>query len=282
VYGELSTPAPELIERKETGQAWYPPDHFRPLVDWTLSDSELDEFRVRLLGPMFQMTALLLHERRAHPAILNAIGELCAQFRRGAIATLREAGAREAVRTVEAYHRLHPEAARSAWHPDAFAMLETVDAQQLYVNAEHDGNVGVVTISRESYDWDVDRELNRALDWLKREGIRRVIVTGDFHLSTQMTGADTADFFATLSDVNAGLAITRGWPATARRFHDEFETSVAFVAGKRCLGGMLEMAVHCHYLVAVEDARLGWPEVTLPVVPGMEGCHWPYRCSSSR
>src|SRR5262249_42537507 len=116
----------------------------------------------------------------------------------------------------------------------------------------------------------------------KREGIRRVIVTGDFHLSTQMTGADTADFFATLSDVNAGLAITRGWPATARRFHDEFETSVAFVAGKRCLGGMLEMAVHCHYLVAVEDARLGWPEVTLPVVPGMEGCHWPYRCSSSR
>jgi enoyl-CoA hydratase/carnithine racemase len=29
--------------------------------------------------------------------------------------------------------------------------------------------------------------------------------------------------------------------------------------------------------VAVDDARLGWPEVTLPVVPGMEGCHWPFR-----
>jgi enoyl-CoA hydratase/carnithine racemase len=40
---------------------------------------------------------------------------------------------------------------------------------------------------------------------------------------------------------------------------------------------MLELLVHCHHLVAVEDARLGWPEVTLPVVPGMEGCHWPYR-----
>jgi enoyl-CoA hydratase/carnithine racemase len=31
------------------------------------------------------------------------------------------------------------------------------------------------------------------------------------------------------------------------------------------------------FLVAVENAVLGMPEVTLPVVPGMEGCHWPFR-----
>jgi enoyl-CoA hydratase/carnithine racemase len=52
---------------------------------------------------------------------------------------------------------------------------------------------------------------------------------------------------------------------------------VGFVGGKRCLGGSLELLMHCHYLVAVEDAALGMPEVTLPVVPGMEGCHWPFR-----
>jgi enoyl-CoA hydratase/carnithine racemase len=137
--------------------------------------------------------------------------------------------------------------------------------------------VGVVTISRESYGWDVDRELNRALDWLKTAGIRPVIVTGDFHLSTQMVGADTAEFFPTLDSFDTGLAITQGWSRTARRLWDEFEVSVAFVPGKRCLGGMLELLMHCHYLVAVEDARFGWPEVTLPVVPGMEGCHWPLR-----
>jgi len=123
----------------------------------------------------------------------------------------------------------------------------------------------------------VDRELNRALDWLEGQGIRRVIITGDFHLSTQMVGADTADFFPALDDVEEGLAITSGWPATARRLHDEFAVSVGFVPGKRLLGGMLELLMHCHHLVAVEDARLGWPEVSLPVVPGMEGCHWPFR-----
>jgi enoyl-CoA hydratase/carnithine racemase len=40
---------------------------------------------------------------------------------------------------------------------------------------------------------------------------------------------------------------------------------------------MLELMVHCHYVLAVEYTSLGLPEVTLPVVPGMEGCHWPYR-----
>jgi len=276
-YGELFTPTPELVERKDTGQAWYPPDHFRPLVDWTLSAEESEEFRVRLLGPLFQMTSLMLHERRAHLTHLNAIGEMCAQFRRGALAVMRELGPRATIETVEAYHRLHPAAAASAWHPAALENMDTPEWRQLYVNAEHDGTVGVITLSRESYNWDVDRELNGALDWLQGQSIRRVIVSGDFHLSTQMVGADTSDFFPTLNDVEAGLAITRGWPATARRLHDQFEVSVAFVGGKRCLGGMLEMMMHCHYLVAVEDARLGWPEVTLPVVPGMEACHWPFR-----
>jgi len=276
-YGELFTPTPELVERKETGQAWYPPDHFRPLVDWKLDAVEAAEFDAGMLGPIVQMTALMLHEKRAHLAHMNAIGELCAQFRRGAVAMLREMGPEKAKTIVAAYHRQNPAAAKSAWHPEALAKMDSPEWQQLYVNAEHDGSVGVVTISRESYCWDVDREMNRALDWLKAAGIKKLIVTGDFHLSTQMVGADTSEFFPTLTDVEAGLAITNGWSKTGRRLYDDFETSVAFVNGKRCLGGMYELLMHAHYVVAVDDARIGWPEVNLPVVPGMEGCHWPFR-----
>ena len=279
-YGALFTPTPELVERKETGQAWYPPDHFRPLVDWKLSAAEEEEFRVAMLGPVLQMTALMLHEKRAHLTHMNAIGEQCAQFRQGAVAMLRELGPAKAKEIVAAYHRQNPAAATSAWHPEALDRMDGPEWQQLYVNAEHDGQVGVVTLARESYNWNVDRELNRALDWLKAAGIRRMILTGDFHLSTQMVGADTSEFFPALENVEPGLAITNGWSKTARRLFDDFETSVGFVNGKRCLGGMYELLMHCHYVVAVDDARLGWPEVNLPVVPGMEGCHWPYRRSA--
>jgi enoyl-CoA hydratase/carnithine racemase len=276
-YGELFTPTPELVERKDTGQDWYPPNHFRPLVDWKLTGEERAEFETWILGPVYQMASLMLHENRGHLAHMNAIGELCAQFRSGVLAMARRAGRDGVVSTVEAYHGLHPESKDSGWHPEAFDGMDEAAWQQLYVNAEHDGEVGVVTLGRESYGWHVDAELNRALDWLRAEGIGRVILTGDFHISTQMVGADTSDFYPALEDVEAGLAITRGWSKTARRLNDDFDVSVAMVPGKRCLGGMLELLMHCHYVVAVDDARFGFPEVTLPVVPGMEGCHWALR-----
>jgi enoyl-CoA hydratase/carnithine racemase len=276
-YGALFRPTPELDERQETGQDWYPLDHFRPLVDWRLDEGEQDELINWIQGALFQMASLMLHERRSHLSHINAIGELCAQFRRGILAVIRGLGPEAVIERVEAYHRLHSEAAGGCWYPEVFDELGSPEWQQLYVNAEHDGSVGVITISRESYNGDVDAELNRAIDWLKAEGIGNVIVTGDFHLATQMVGADISEFFPALYDVEEGRRVARTWSATARRLCNEFKVSVGFVGGKRCLGGFLELLMHCHYLVAVEDAVLGMPEVTLPVVPGMEGCHWPFR-----
>jgi len=273
-----STTAPSstvLEEHKDSGADWYPMNHFRPLVNWDVDDeAELESW---VLGPLFQMAALMVKEKRSHLAQINAIGELCAQFGSGILAVIRARGADAVIETVERYHHLHPAAAKKAWHPEVFERIETPEWQQLYVNAEHDGSVGVISLSRESYNADVDVELNRAIDWLLTEGIERVILTGDLHLATQMVGADTTDFFPALTDEAAGVAIAAGWSATARRLNDDFAVSVGLVNGKRCLGGMLELMMHCHWLVAVEGARLGMPEVTLPVVPGMEGCHWPFR-----
>jgi len=276
-YGALFRPTPELDERRVTGQNWYPLNHFRPLVNWPMNDEEEENFTSWLQGPLFQMASLMLHERRGHLSHINAIGELCAEFRRGILAMIRSVGAEVAIKTVEAYHRLHPEAAESCWYPAVFEQIGSPEWQQLYVNAEHDGNVGVITISRETYNSDVDAELNRAIDWLKAQGIDNLILTGDFHLATQMAGADTSEFYPALDDVEAGRRVAATWSATARRLNDEFKGSVGFAGGKRCLGGFLELLIHCHYLVAVEDTVLGMPEVTLPVVPGMEGCHWPFR-----
>ncbi len=281
-YGEVFTPTPSLDEHKESGQNWYPMNHFRPVVNWSMTDKEDDAFQSWVLGPVIQMTSLMLHEKRSHHSHINAIGELCAQFRKGILAFIRDLGADGAIKRVKAYHELHPEAAKKAWYPDVFKGMDNPEWQQLYVNAEHDGKAGVISISRESYNSDVDGELNRAIDWLKSEKIDRVIVTGDFHLSTQMVGADTSEFFPALENAKEGLRVSKTWSQTARRLHDEFKISVGVINGKRCLGGMLELLMHCHSLLSVEDAQLGMPEVTLPVIPGMEGCHWPFRKTTSK
>jgi enoyl-CoA hydratase/carnithine racemase len=185
---------------------------------------------------------------------MNAIGELCAQFRQGPLAMIRRMGADKAILRVEAYHAKHPAAARKAWYPDALRRIAEPEWQQLYVNAEHDGGVGVITISRESYNHDVDAELNRAIDWLVAADVDRVILSGDFHLSTQMVGADTSEFLPALDDVRAGQELAERWTATARRLHSAFNVSVGVISGKRCLGGMLELVTHCHYVLAVNAA----------------------------
>jgi enoyl-CoA hydratase/carnithine racemase/3-hydroxyacyl-CoA dehydrogenase len=276
-YGDLFKPSPELDERKDSGQNWYPLDHFRPLVNWKLENDDLEKFHAMIWGPLFQMTSIMLHENRSDLVSMNSIGELCAQFTKGFLAEIRSRGIDEIQKTVEKYHKLHPEAAGTKWYPEEFKKLDSAEWQQLYVNAEHDGKRGVITISRESYNGDVDAELNRAIDWLKKNQIQRVIVTSDFHLSTQMVGADTNEFFPALTDVKQGERIATSWSKTARRLYNEFEISLGFINGKRCMGGMLELMMHCHYLFAVEDTTLAMPEVTLPVVPGMEGCHWAIR-----
>ena len=272
-YGEVFRPTPELIRRKNSGESWYSSN--RPVVDWEMDDDE--ELKSWILGPIFQMTGLMLQEKRAHLSHMNAIGELCAQFTKGILAYIRDLGADTVIGRVETYHKLHPEAAGGCWYPQVFEQMDSPEWNQLYVNAEHNDQVGVITISRESLNWDVINELNRAIDWLKNEGIRRVIVTGDFHLSTQMVGADTGEFFPALDREEEGLRVSKTWSETARRLHNEFDVSVGFINGKRCLGGMLELLIHCHYLVSEDSAQLGMPEVTLPVIPGMEGCHWLFR-----
>ena len=43
------------------------------------------------------------------------------------------------------------------------------------------------------------------------------------------------------------------------------------------LGGGLELVVRCHGIVAVENAWLQFPEITLGIAPGLGGMVIPYR-----
>jgi len=73
-YGDLFRPTPEMVARKDSGTDWYPLNHFRPVVDWKSDDDELEDLQTWILGPLFQMTSLLVHEQRAPLPFINAIG----------------------------------------------------------------------------------------------------------------------------------------------------------------------------------------------------------------
>jgi len=52
---------------------------------------------------------------------------------------------------------------------------------------------------------------------------------------------------------------------------EDFPKPIVAAIHGTALGGGLELAMACHYRVAVESARLGLPEVTLGIIPGAEG-----------
>ncbi|MCC7184987.1 MAG: hypothetical protein IT185_02015, partial [Acidobacteria bacterium] len=129
-YGDLFAPTPDLAERKDTGQNWYPPNHFRPLVDFAMAGDDEEVFQTWVGGAIIQMTALMLSEQRSHLTQMNAIGEICAQFRQGVLASIRALGAQNAIARVKAYHALHPAAASSPWHPEVHDRISSPEWQQ--------------------------------------------------------------------------------------------------------------------------------------------------------
>jgi 3-hydroxyacyl-CoA dehydrogenase len=93
-----------------------------------------------------------------------------------------------------------------------------------------------------------------------RKGVAAVVLVCQG--STFFSGADISEF--------AG-------PPKEAEFRDLFrqleQLPVPVVAGLHgvAMGGGLELALACHYRIAVSDARFGLPEVTLGVIPGAGG-----------
>src|SRR6476646_5934643 len=115
---------------------------------------------------------------------------------------------------------------------------------------------------------DVLVELDDVLATLERDLPKGVILRsgkpGGF-----IAGADIHEFSGMTDVAAVETRLTHGNAIVDRLDHLAVPT-VAVIHGY-CLGGGLEIALACDYRVAVEDARLGFPEVMLGLHPGLGG-----------
>jgi 3-hydroxyacyl-CoA dehydrogenase len=87
--------------------------------------------------------------------------------------------------------------------------------------------------------------------------------------TTFVAGADI-NIFKVLKTREQSLERSAGTHAMLRRLEDSAKPLVAAIHGQ-AFGGGLELAMACHYRVAVEDAKVGQPEVLLGIIPGAGG-----------
>ncbi len=87
-----------------------------------------------------------------------------------------------------------------------------------------------------------------------------------------IAGADV-DVIAAVSDIGEATRLTERGQSLMRRVEDLPCPSIAVVAGS-CMGGGLELALACDYLLAVQTAktRLALPEIKIGIHPGFGGC----------
>jgi 3-hydroxyacyl-CoA dehydrogenase/enoyl-CoA hydratase/3-hydroxybutyryl-CoA epimerase len=115
---------------------------------------------------------------------------------------------------------------------------------------------------------DVLAELNDVLASLER-GLPRGVVLRSAKPAGFIAGADINEFGG-MTDTAAVEARLTQAHAVVDRLDRLGAPTVAVIHGY-CLGGGLEIALACDYRIAVEEARLGFPEVMLGLHPGLGG-----------
>jgi 3-hydroxyacyl-CoA dehydrogenase / enoyl-CoA hydratase / 3-hydroxybutyryl-CoA epimerase len=115
---------------------------------------------------------------------------------------------------------------------------------------------------------DVLAELNDALASLER-GLPKGVVLRSAKPSGFIAGADINEFGG-MTDTAAVESRLMEANAVVDRLDRLGAPTVAVIHGY-CLGGGLEIALACDFRIAVDEARLGFPEVMLGLHPGLGG-----------
>ncbi|MHB8351945.1 MAG: 3-hydroxyacyl-CoA dehydrogenase/enoyl-CoA hydratase family protein [Thermoplasmata archaeon] len=263
-FGGPYAPSPMLRRQFEAGVPW----------DWKSTHEEPERapaVRRRFQGLVFGIATQLVHEGVATAEATDRGATVGLRWARGPFALLNEAGLAEGAKLVEEY------AAR--W-PGQFPIApELVDRARSglgtwplqFVRIDRRGEVAWVLLDRpevlNSLNSAVLLQLRAAFEQLAREpSIRVVVLAGSSPVFA--AGADIAEMAQ--KDLPTARAFGYIGQETCRVISEFPHPVVALVEGF-ALGGGLELALSCDFIIAAEGARLGLPEATIGIHPGMGG-----------
>ena len=140
-----------------------------------------------------------------------------------------------------------------------------------FINYEHDGMVGIITINRpealKALNSAVLDELNGCLDGIDTNVVRAVVLTGAGSKSF-VAGADIGEM-SKLSPAE-GEAFGKKGNDVFRKI-ETFPIPVIAAVNGFALGGGCEIAMSCDIRICSDNAMFGQPEVGLGITPGLGG-----------
>ncbi|MCI4350938.1 MAG: enoyl-CoA hydratase-related protein [Thermoplasmata archaeon] len=242
--------------------------------DWKSSRVETglkDLVRDRLLGLVLGIAARLVEEGVATPEAVDRAAVVGLRWAKGPFALLNQTGLRRGLELVEAHAR--------RWGP-VFPVSRELRARAAageqrwpmrYVRTERPGPVAWVLLDRpevlNSLNSDVLEQLDQAFQALEKEpSVRVVVLAGASPMFA--AGADIAEMAK--KTIREGRDFGFIGQAVCKRIEQFPHPVIALVEGY-ALGGGLELALACDFVVAADGAQLGLPETTVGIHPGFGG-----------
>ncbi|MCI4358114.1 MAG: enoyl-CoA hydratase-related protein [Thermoplasmata archaeon] len=263
-FGSPYTPSALLKSQFESGGPW-------PWKDTAVEPDRKPAVRERLLGLVFGIAAELVEEGVASAEATDRGARVGLRWPKGPFELLNEVGLSVADRLVAQFADPWKGAFPVAPTLTRLAKGGSVAWPLSNVRVERRGAVDWVLLDRpevlNSLNSGVLADLDHAFEGLERDpSVRCVVLSGSSPVFA--AGADIAEMER--KDLPEGRAFGFSGQAVCKRI-EEFRTPViAFVEGY-ALGGGLEIALACDFIVAADGAKLGLPEATVGIHPGFGG-----------
>jgi len=271
------------LQADEEGEHYRPAPIFRSVDNWvTVAPGKRMEtkeataavVRDRLLGVLFSQSVDILDRALGAPADLNLGCRLALGFRKGPLDLMRDLGADETQRILERF------AVERTGMPLPKRPLGEYQNFLRHVLVDDIGDVKIITLRRpEALNALHDEMTDEVLAVIRRfendETVRGFVIIG-YGARAFCAGADIGRFPSMLGDAAASAQYARDCSRLLVHLDTMSKPVVAALNGM-ALGGGLELAIRCHGIVAMRDAFLQFPEITLGIVPGIGAMVVPYR-----
>jgi len=271
------------LQADEEGEHYRPAPIFRSVERWAAApagarvevDPDLAQaVRERLCGVLFSQAVDVLDRAIGEPADLDLGCRVALGFRQGPLELMRALGDAQTARILERFVQARP------GMPMPARPLRDYQRFRRHVLVDDVGDVKVVTLRRpEALNALHDGMTDEILDVLREHGrdpaVRGFVVTG-YGPRAFCAGADIGRFPTLLGDAHAAAQYARDCSRLLVHLDASDKPVVAALNGM-ALGGGLELAMRCGAIVALRDAWMQFPEVTLGILPGIGAMVVPYR-----
>jgi len=246
----------------------------RPGSPVAVSDDLKGTIRDRLLGILFSQSFDIVDRGIGTEADLNFGCQVALGFKKGPLDLMRDLGAKEVDRIMEKFQRERP-----GFPQPSKPVADYQDFNRFILVDDRDG-VKIITIRRPQAmnalnDELTDEILGVLQQFADDPEVKGFVITG-YGTAAFSAGADIGKFPSMLGDPDASAQYARDC-AKVQTFMDQMDKPVVAALNGLAMGGGLEVAIRCHSMVAMQNAILQFPEITLGILPGIGGCVVPYR-----